>query len=463
VNLQDRTQTLPSDIAMKLIFAFGCLVLFGSTLHAQPINVRGKVSNGAGQPVANAVVELMQQGLKDTTGTDGGYSVLKSGVPIGPLSGALSESMRLHRGFLEFTMGQTAPLKLEVFDVKGNLRKKEVLPQAQPGVYQVNLAPLSNSHQLLIVQASIGPLVRTFRYLSSQQDGLEGPSTLTRFGSIGGRLAKSAAVVDSLRVSAVGYKPEKIGLSSYDTTVNVTLAADATTVYNPCPTNGTPCKILPFGDSITEGVRSSDGAGYRSQLFKLIVAGKQKVTFTGSLTNGPTQVSGQPFPRTHEGHAGWTILPGYSEFPGYGGISSLVPSPALNGAPHMVLLHIGANDLFPKDRETMSTRLDELVGKIAQNAPNALIVLAQITPVGTANGGHTQAQVDAANAAQKLYNSRIPAIIQAHAAKGRHIIGVDMSKMPLTGLTTASLHPNDQGYAYMAGIWYEGIKDLLPK
>lgn len=234
--------------------------------------------------------------------------------------------------------------------------------------------------------------------------------------------------------------------------------------YKPCPTTGEACKILPFGDSITEGVKSSDNAGYRSQLFKLIVAAKQKVSFTGSLSGGPTQVSGQTFPRMHEGHAGWTIDPGLSEFSGYGGISSLVPSPALNGGPHIVLLHIGANELFPtKDGAGMALRLDALVDKIAANVPSALIVLAQITPVGSTNNGHTQAQVDAANAAQMLYNSKIPALIEAHVAKGQHIIGVDMSKMPLSGLTTSSVHPNDQGYAYMAGIWYAAINGLLPK
>ena len=121
--------------------------------------------------------------------------------------------------------------------------------------------------------------------------------------------------------------------------------AGGTGAYNPCPTSGSPCKILPFGDSITRGVKSSDDAGYRSQLFKLIVAAKQKVTFTGSLTNGPTTVSGQTFPRMHEGHPGWTIDPGYNMISSsYGGISSLVPSPALNGNPNIILLHIGTND-----------------------------------------------------------------------------------------------------------------------
>ena len=224
-------------------------------------------------------------------------------------------------------------------------------------------------------------------------------------------------------------------------------------LYNPCPTSGSPCKILPFGDSITRGVKSSDDAGYRSQLFKLIVAAKQKVTFTGSLTNGPTTVSGQTFPRMHEGHPGWTIDPGYNMISSsYGGISSLVPSPALNGNPNIILLHIGTNDLFARDTANMSTRLEALIDKIAANAPNALIVLAQITPRGTTD------------AALTTYNSRIPGIVQSHAAKGQHIIGVDMSKLPVPAdLNSDGTHPNDQGYAYMAGIWYAAIKDLLPK
>ncbi len=242
-------------------------------------------------------------------------------------------------------------------------------------------------------------------------------------------------------------------------------AGSTTSSYKPCPTTGENCKILPFGDSITEGVLSTDKAGYRSQLFKLIVAAKQKVTFTGSLSAGPAQVSGQPFPSMHEGHAGWTIDPGLSEYPnaGYGGISSLVPSPALNGKPNIILLHIGANELFPThDGTAMAMRLDALVEKVAQNAPNALIVLAQITPVGMTNGTHTAAQVAAAQAAWMVYNSKIPGIVATHAGKGQHIIGVDMSKMPLSDLSTNSVHPNNQGYAYMADIWYAALKDLLP-
>ncbi|MEO6097812.1 MAG: GDSL-type esterase/lipase family protein [Fibrobacteria bacterium] len=449
---------------MKRIIAFGLIVAAGSTLHAQTIKVTGRISNGSGQPVANAVVSLMQNGMKDTTGSDGTYSIVRSGTSNLSMSGTLTESMRLDRGILEFTVSKTSLLKIEVFNVNGDLQKKVSLPNAQPGVYHLNIANLPRSNQMLIVKASIGAYVRTFRSFRAQDGISEGNFTISNPRTASGMLAKMAAAVDTLTITAAGYSPMKIGLASYDTTVNVTLEPDATTVYKPCPTNGNPCKILPFGDSITEGAASSDGAGYRSQLFALIVAAKQKVTFVGSLSKGPTTVSGTAFPRSHQGHGGWTIDPGISEYGDiYGGISSLVPSPALNDGPHIILLHIGANEFFTKDKATISTRLEALIDKIAQNAPNALIVLAQNTPIGNSNGGHTQAQTDAANAARLAYINKFPSIIQSQVAKGRHIIGVDVSKMPLSSLTNNSMHPNNQGYVYMAGIWYAGIKDLLPK
>lgn len=49
-------------------------------------------------------------------------------------------------------------------------------------------------------------------------------------------------------------------------------------------------------------------------------------------------------------------------------------------------------------------------------------------------------------------------------AKGQRIVGVDMSKMPVPAdIASDNVHPNDQGYAYMAGIWYAALENLLPK
>jgi lysophospholipase L1-like esterase len=208
---------------------------------------------------------------------------------------------------------------------------------------------------------------------------------------------------------------------------------------------------LPFGDSITNGVASTDLGGYRSPLFELVVAANQKVTFTGSQSSGPDQVSGKTFPKNHEGRSGWTIEPGYSSY-GSGGISSLVPSPAFSTIPNIVLLMIGTNDVTANTgQSTMTDRLEALLDKVVQTAPNALIVVAKLTPLSW-----TAAALDA-------YNAKIPGIAQVRAAKGQHIVSVDMSQMPASGLATDGVHPNDQGYTYMAGVWYAVIKDVLPK
>jgi lysophospholipase L1-like esterase len=115
---------------------------------------------------------------------------------------------------------------------------------------------------------------------------------------------------------------------------------------------------------------------------------------------------------------------------------------------------IGTNDTYaPTGQSEMATRLEGLLDKVVQIAPDALIVLATLTPLSGSFGSNSSALT--------AYNAKIPEIVQARAAKGQHITMVDMSKLPTSQLSDG-VHPNDQGYAYMAEIWYAAIKDLLP-
>jgi lysophospholipase L1-like esterase len=82
-------------------------------------------------------------------------------------------------------------------------------------------------------------------------------------------------------------------------------------------------------------------------------------------------------------------------------------------------------------------------------APDALIVVAKLIPLG-----YSSSDWD-------TYNAKIPTLVQTHAGKGEHMVMVDMSKMPASD--QSGVHPNDQGYTYMASIWYPAIKDFLPK
>jgi acyl-CoA thioesterase I len=156
---------------------------------------------------------------------------------------------------------------------------------------------------------------------------------------------------------------------------------------------------LPLGDSITDGAGSTDSAGYRVPLFKLVVAANQKIKFVGSRSSGPNQVS-------------------------------------IDAA---------------RGTDKIADRLDVLLGKIVNVAPKALIVVAQVTPIKRNP------------APLATYNSKIPALVQKRAASGQHRISVDMSQMPTSSLASDGLHPNDTGYTYMADVWYTAIKSYLPK
>ncbi len=171
------------------------------------------------------------------------------------------------------------------------------------------------------------------------------------------------------------------------------------------------------------------------------------------------QSQAKPFPQRNEGHSGWGISEVTPFSGGNAGIATLIPTPALSstsgGTPDIILLHIGTNDATNFPATQMETDLQGLLDKLFTNAPNALVVLAQIIPLG----------YDPTNAVIRAYNQALPGIVQARAAAGKHIILVDMN----TGFSIGTMfgadniHPNTAGYKFMADHWYAAIGALLPK
>ena len=206
--------------------------------------------------------------------------------------------------------------------------------------------------------------------------------------------------------------------------------------FQPCPATE-PCKILPLGDSITDGIGFS--GGYRVELFRRARADGHDITFVGRSENGPGTVDGELFPRNHEGHSGWTI----------GQIDGIVPDPALAPTPHIVLLHLGTNDMY-RTPAGAPERLGELIDQVVDELPDALLVVSTIIPFPGAAG------------AVDDFNDAIPAVVEVRAAAGKHVILVDQ----FTGFPTSELgdgvHPNQAGYERMAGVWYTAIVDVLP-
>jgi lysophospholipase L1-like esterase len=218
--------------------------------------------------------------------------------------------------------------------------------------------------------------------------------------------------------------------------------------YEPCPTSG-PCKILPFGDSITEGYPVF--GGYRMELFRLARADAHEITFVGSLANGPTTVDGVPFPRNHQGHGAHTIE-------GAMGIAQFVDSSMSNYTPDIVLLMIGTNDINGNvNVANAPTRLGALLDDIYAVDPNVLIILAQIVPT----------RADGTNQSVRTYNAAMPALVSQRTSAGRHLVLVDMyeaftrDENYKTALLGDNLHPNEAGYTRMAATWYAVLSPYL--
>lgn len=231
----------------------------------------------------------------------------------------------------------------------------------------------------------------------------------------------------------------------------------STTTYNPCPPAPADCKIMPFGDSITDGYLAQRG-GYRIPLFQRAHLEGKHLTFVGSATNGPTTVDGVPFPQHHEGHSAYTINDEPLPTPAHKGISPFVKTSIPNYKPDIVLLMIGTNDVDNSiDLPNVPTRLGALIDSIIALDAHTLIVVAQITPT----------MQDPLNARIQTYNAAIPAVVKSRADAGKHVVLVDMynafvsDKAYRMTLLFDRLHPNIAGFQKMADTWNSVIHDLV--
>lgn len=194
----------------------------------------------------------------------------------------------------------------------------------------------------------------------------------------------------------------------------------------------TPLRVMPLGDSITWGVGSSTGHGYRGPLWDRLAADGHPLDFVGTLRGGAMS---DP---DNEGHSGYRIDQ----------IAALADAPLTRYRPNVVTLEIGTNDLNGNYQpSTAAARLKSLVNQITAAAPDATVLVASLVV-------STSGTVEQHRAA---YNQAVPRIVSEAQAAGKRVAYVDMS-----GLTTAdladALHPNDAGYRKMADAFHRGVR-----
>ncbi len=201
-----------------------------------------------------------------------------------------------------------------------------------------------------------------------------------------------------------------------------------------------PLRIMPLGDSITEGV---DGyASYRRQLWKALEARGQAADFVGSVTGSRDASPYTDFDQHHEGHPGWLA----DEVLAWAGAWTAAAKPQI------VLLHIGTNDLSHLQTvESTVQEISSIIDAIRGSSPTAHVALAKIIP----SNFHV-AETQQLNAGIGLLAS------QKDTPSSRVLVVDQWTGFDAVTDTYDGLHPNAAGEQKMAAKWDAAIATLAP-
>lgn len=195
-----------------------------------------------------------------------------------------------------------------------------------------------------------------------------------------------------------------------------------------------PLRVLPLGDSITWGMSSSTGSGYRGPLRAALLDGGFNVDFVGSIASGTMT---DPY---NEGHSGWRIDQ----------IAGSTTQVVQKYQPNVVLLKAGTNDMIQSYAVgTAPNRLSDLIDQILAASPSTTVLVASLVPAtdGTINNNI------------KAFNAKLPELVAQKRRQGLAVYFVDMSSFPSSALADG-IHPNDAGYQLMADQWLPALRDV---
>lgn len=214
-------------------------------------------------------------------------------------------------------------------------------------------------------------------------------------------------------------------------------------------------QIMCLGDSITYGAGAE--GGYRNRLYSNLNNAGVSFTFVGSATDNPSPLLTSAGQSKHEGHSGYTIQQIEGNLDADTGTAGNNGGYWLAGtstraaiSPDIILLHIGTNNLV-ETPETLSNRLNSLMGHIFKDCPNTALVVAGIVPF-------PDPQYESVAIA---YNALIPSLVDGYAKKGRKCYFVDMHSAlnPTTDFgVNDKVHPIQSGYDKMADVWFHALQ-----
>ncbi len=210
-------------------------------------------------------------------------------------------------------------------------------------------------------------------------------------------------------------------------------------------------RIMPLGDSITEGAGSAQGGGYRTPLYQQLTALDYNVDLVGANTANPSQILIDAGETHHQGHGGWRI-----SHPTIGLYEHLVGWAPSIETPHVILVHVGTNDTNDGDYEHAINRYDKMIDRLLELYPNAYVVATTLLERGDNTSLNDKIHA--------YFNPFVEQLVADQVAKGHtRVCFLDMnSKLTLDDMPADRLHPDDSGYAKMASAWTAKIQEIFP-
>lgn len=198
---------------------------------------------------------------------------------------------------------------------------------------------------------------------------------------------------------------------------------------------------MPLGGSITFGVGSTDGNGYRRRLVEMLQSHGHTVRMVGSRKNGSMD---------NNDHEGWRGLR-------LDQIENKAKASVGRLLPNVFTVNAGSNDCLQEFRlEDMGIRLGNMLEYLWLTSPGSTVVLSTLL---------ANADKEVNSRAQRV-NDQIRGLVERKAAEDHRIVLADMYSPQgpsISDLVDDGTHPSDTGYEKMASIWFDSIREAARK
>ena len=221
-------------------------------------------------------------------------------------------------------------------------------------------------------------------------------------------------------------------------------ASTATRVAS-CGLNGGALRIMPFGDSITEGEAGHNT--YRRVLWQRLQAAGCSVDLVGTKYGVSSGYRNSPsksppngdFDLDHEGYWDYQVNE----------VAPLAASSAAATQPDIVLIHIGTNDVLEGQAAAgIAGEISSLIESLRSGKSNVYILLAKIIPAASNTAGTAALNRQIESIATKLNSAASPIVV------------VDQNSGYSTADNYDGVHPAPSGEAKIGNRWASAILGL---